>query len=278
MQFLYGPVASWRLGRSLGVDILSTMEKTCSFDCVYCQLGRVGNRTVDRNVYVKTDEIERKLKAIADTIADTTDVITFAGMGEPTQGANLGEVVDIIRRHSTKPLAILTNAALMTDASVREALKKMDLVVAKLDAPDQRTFETVNRPVSNDIQLDAIIKGLKEFRKGYTGMLCLQMMFVAENKESGAEMARISKELQPDEVQLNTPLRPCSVKPLSQEEMARIEAHFNGLDATVISVYEKMKPEVRVIDKVGVIKRRGVESKCQVVIKLNFDYSPAPKF
>jgi wyosine [tRNA(Phe)-imidazoG37] synthetase (radical SAM superfamily) len=130
MQFVYGPVASWRLGRSLGVDILSTREKTCSFDCVYCQLGRTTNRTVDRQVYVKTEEIEREIKAIAGAIADTTDVITFSGMGEPTLGANLGEVADVIRRHSTKPLAILTNAALMTDTSVREALQKLDIVVA----------------------------------------------------------------------------------------------------------------------------------------------------
>jgi wyosine [tRNA(Phe)-imidazoG37] synthetase (radical SAM superfamily) len=92
MQFLYGPVASWRLGRSLGVDILSTKEKTCSFDCVYCQLGKTTNKTVDRQVYVKTDEIERELKAVADSITETTDVVTFAGMGEPTLGANLGEV------------------------------------------------------------------------------------------------------------------------------------------------------------------------------------------
>jgi wyosine [tRNA(Phe)-imidazoG37] synthetase (radical SAM superfamily) len=259
MQFLYGPVASWRLGRSLGVDVLSTREKTCSFDCVYCQLGRTANKTVDRQVYVKTEEIEREIKAIADTIANTTDVITFAGMGEPTLGANLDEVADIIRRHCTKPLAILTNAFLMTDASVREKLKKLDIVVAKLDAPDQRIFEKGNRPVSEEIRLDAIIRGLKKFRKGYKGTLCLQMMFIEENKDAGAEMARIAKEIQPDEVQLNTPLRPCPVKPLSHEEMERIEAQFKGLDATVSSVYGKMKPEVRVIDKVEVIKRRGAE-------------------
>jgi len=78
MRFVYGPVASWRLGRSLGVDILSTNEKTCSFDCVYCQLGRTENKTADRKVYVRTEEIEREIKAIAaDTIAaGTTDVIT----------------------------------------------------------------------------------------------------------------------------------------------------------------------------------------------------------
>jgi len=96
MRFVYGPVASWRLGRSLGVDILSTTEKTCSFDCVYCQLGGTANKTAGRKVYVRMEEIEREIKAIADTIADTTDVITFAGMGEPTLGVNLGEVADVM--------------------------------------------------------------------------------------------------------------------------------------------------------------------------------------
>ena len=258
MRFLYGPVASWRLGRSLGVDILSTAEKTCSFDCVYCQLGRTENKTAERKVYVRTDAIEREIKAIADTIADTTDVITFAGMGEPTLGENLGEVAAAIRKQCPKtPIAILTNAALITDARVREELKKLDIVVAKLDASDQSIFEKVNRPVTEEIKLDAIVEGLTEFRRGYKGRLCLQMMFVDDNKDSGAEMARIAQKIQPDEVQLNTPLRPCAVKPLSQEQMERIQEQFKGFE--VSSVYEKMKPEVRVIDKVEVIKRRGAE-------------------
>jgi len=135
-------------------------------------------------------------------------------------------------------------------------LKKLDIVVAKLDASDQSIFEKVNRPVTEEIKLEAIIKGLIEFRRGYKGKLCLQMMFVDDNKDSGAEMARIAAAIQPDEVQLNTPLRPCAVKPLSQEEMERIQEQFKGF--RVSSVYEKMKPEVRVIDKVEVIKRRGV--------------------
>ncbi len=258
MRFVYGPVASWRLGRSLGVDILSTTEKTCSFDCVYCQLGGTANKTAEWKVYVRMEEIEREIKAIADTIADTTDVITFAGMGEPTLGVNLGEVAEVIRRECPKtPIAILTNSALVTDKRVQEELKKLDIVVAKLDASDQSIFERVNRPVSEEIKLEAIVEGLTEFRRGYKGKLCLQMMFVDDNKDSGAEMARIAEEIQPDEVQLNTPLRPCPIKPLSQEEMERIEKHFKGFK--VSSVYEKMKPEVRVIDKVEVIKRRGAE-------------------
>jgi wyosine [tRNA(Phe)-imidazoG37] synthetase (radical SAM superfamily) len=258
MKYVYGPVASWRLGRSLGVDILSTAGKTCSFDCIYCQLGRTVNRTTERRVYVPTEAIARELAAIAHRIDDIADVVTFAGMGEPTLGANLSEVVEVIRSHSRKPIAILTNAALIPDELVREDLKELDIVVAKLDAPQQRLFETVNRPVSSAIQLDAILEGLKTFRRAYHGMLCLQLMFVAANKASAPAMARIAADLRPDEVQLNTPLRPCGVEPLSPEEMHQIEAHFKGMEAVVSSVYEKLKREVAVIDAKDVLRRRGV--------------------
>ncbi|MGC9443987.1 MAG: radical SAM protein [Candidatus Methanospirareceae archaeon] len=259
MRYLYGPVASWRLGRSLGVDILSTAEKTCSFDCVYCELGRTVNKTTERKVFVSTEAIEREIQALAPFIEEITDVVTFAGMGEPTLGANLGETVDAICRHTRKPIAILTNAALMTDPEVRDDLKKLDIVVAKLDAPNHTVFEAVNRPVSAEIKLDEIIAGLKEFRREYRGRLCLQLMFVAANRDSGAELARIAMELQPNEVQLNTPLRLCSVKPLPADEMVQIEEQFAQLkpEIEVVSVYEKMKPDVRLIDKGTVIRRRG---------------------
>ena len=261
MRYLYGPVASWRFGRSLGVDILSTDEKTCSFDCLYCQLGKTVNKTTERKVFVPTDVIEYEIQALAPFIEETSDVITFAGMGEPTLGANIGEVVDAIRRHTRKPIAILTNAALMTDKTVREDLKQLDIVVAKLDAPDQAIFEKVNRPVSAEIKLDEIIAGLKQFRREYQGRLCLQLMFVAANRDSGAALARIAAELQPDEVQLNTPLRPCGVEPLSTDEMTQIEEQFVRLkpEIEIVSVYVKMKPEVRAIDKGAVIRRRGAE-------------------
>lgn len=258
MKYVYGPVASWRLGRSLGVDILSTAGKTCSFDCIYCQLGRTVNRTTERRVYVPTEAVARELAALAPRIDVIADVVTFAGMGEPTLGANLGEVVEVIRSHTSKPVAILTNAALITDEQVREDLQALDIVVAKLDAPQQRLFELVNRPVSDAIQLDAILEGLKIFRRAYHGKLCLQLMFVAANKESAPAMARLAADLAPDEVQLNTPLRPCGVAPLSAEEMHQLEAHFKGLEAVVRSVYDQRKRAAAVMDAKDVLRRRGV--------------------
>jgi wyosine [tRNA(Phe)-imidazoG37] synthetase (radical SAM superfamily) len=258
MKYVYGPVASWRLGRSLGVDILSTAGKTCSFDCIYCQLGRTVNRTTERRVYVPTEAIARELAALAHRIDDIADVVTFAGMGEPTLGANLREVVEVIRSHTSKPVAILTNAALITDEHVRADLQGLDIVVAKLDAPQQRLFELVNRPVSDALQLDAILKGLKTFRRAYHGKLCLQLMFVAANKASAPAMARRAADLAPDEVQLNTPLRPCGVEPLSPEEMHQIAAHFKGMEPQVSLVYEQRKRNAAVLAAKDVLRRRGV--------------------
>jgi wyosine [tRNA(Phe)-imidazoG37] synthetase (radical SAM superfamily) len=240
------------------VDILSTAEKTCSFDCIYCQLGRTVNRTTERRVYVPTEAIASELAALAPRIDDIADVVTFAGMGEPTLGANLREVVEVIRSYSSKPIAILTNAALITDEGVREDLLALDFVVAKLDAPQQRLFELVNRPVSDAIQLEAILEGLKIFRRAYHGKLCLQLMFVAANKASAPAMARRAADLAPDEVQLNTPLRPCGVAPLSAEEMHQLEAHFKGLEAAVNSVYDQRKRTAAVMDAKDVLRRRGV--------------------
>ena len=258
MKYVYGPVASWRLGSSLGVDILSTAGKTCSFDCIYCQLGRTVNRTTERRVYVPTEAIARELAALGPRIDAIADVVTFAGMGEPTLGANLREVVEVIRAYTSMPVAILTNAALITDEGVRADLQALDIVVAKLDAPQQWLFEVVNRPVSSALQLDAILTGLKIFRRAYHGKFCLQLMFVAANKASAPAMARLAADLAPDEVQLNTPLRPCGVAPLSAEEMHQIAAHFKGMEPQVSLVYEQRKRNAAVLAAKDVLRRRGV--------------------
>jgi wyosine [tRNA(Phe)-imidazoG37] synthetase (radical SAM superfamily) len=85
------------------------------------------------------------------------------------------------------------------------------LVVAKLDTHSQKIFELVNQPIK-DIKLDMVIQAIKEFKSNYSGKLALQIMFVEENKKYALEIAQIAKEINPDEVQLNTPLRPCKVK------------------------------------------------------------------
>src|SRR5215218_7520939 len=131
---VYGPVASWRVGRSLGVDVLC-VNSVCSFRCVYCQLGRINVHTAERRVYVPTERVLEDLRA-ADWRG--ADVITLSGSGEPTLAANLGEVIRGIKRLTGKPVLVLTNSAHLWDAHVRRELSRADSVFCKLDGRTRR--------------------------------------------------------------------------------------------------------------------------------------------
>jgi wyosine [tRNA(Phe)-imidazoG37] synthetase (radical SAM superfamily) len=233
MSILYGPVPSWRLGRSLGIDLLSTATNTCSFDCAYCQLGPTISPQTERTEFVSLTELAKELESVRHVPADYA---TFSGMGEPTLAANLGEAIETVRATLGLPVAVLTNSSLMPMEDLRRELGLADLVVAKVDAPTEEVFQAVNRPFSA-YTLAQILEGLWRFRAQYRGKLALQMMFIEENRHCAREMAQIAKELSPDEVQLNTPLRPCAVKPLPPEELAAIRGEFSRLKM-VTTVYD----------------------------------------
>jgi len=252
MKLTYGPVPSWRLERSFGVDAISTLENTCSFDCVYCQLGKTRHKTDKRKKFVDEKNIEKELKQIKN-LEKIADIITLSGTGEPTLAKNLGKVIDIIRKNTNLPIAILTNSSLIHRKDVQKDLKKVDIVVAKLDAPNEVLFEKINGPYKG-ITFQKVINGIKSFRKKYNGKLALQMMFIKENKGYAPKMADLARKLKVNEVQINTPLRPCTVKPLNKREINKIMKEFKGLN--VVSVYDKKKPIVNIINLKETLKRR----------------------
>ena len=237
-SIIYGPVPSWRLGRSLGIDLLSTKGKTCSFDCIYCQLGKTVHPLTERKEFVNLDKLAAELKKVRGIPADYA---TFSGVGEPTLASNLGEAIKLVKATLELPVAVLTNSSLMAREDVCHDLSLADVVVAKVDAPDERLFHEINRPITR-YTFAEILRTLKLFSEEYQGKLALQMMFVEENKGCALEMARIAKQLLSDEVQINTPLRPCAVQPLSPEEIATIRQAFSGLKS-VVTVYEAPRPE-----------------------------------
>ena len=142
-KYLYGPVPSRRLGLSLGVDIVPL--KICTLDCIYCQLGRSSDKTVERSEYLP---IEPVLEELTEKISDglTADFITIAGSGEPTLNSQLGKLLDAIRKITYIPLAIITNGTLFYREDVRRDCAKADVVLPSLDAGDEETFRKINRP------------------------------------------------------------------------------------------------------------------------------------
>jgi wyosine [tRNA(Phe)-imidazoG37] synthetase (radical SAM superfamily) len=238
-SIIYGPVPSWRLGRSLGIDLLSNREKACSFDCIYCQLGRTVHLEVERKEFISLDRLARELKAVVDINADYA---TFSGLGEPSLASNLGEAIGLVKSALGLPVAVLTNSSLMFREDVRHELSLADVVVAKVDAPNEELFRRINRPVAKQT-LGEILKALKIFRGHYQGKLALQMMFVEANKDYAADIAEIAEQISPDEVQINTPLRPCSVNPLGPQQIVAIKAAFSGL-RKIVTVYEAQRSDI----------------------------------
>jgi len=250
-RYIYGPVPSWRLGSSLGIDPLSRDGKVCSLDCIYCQIGETAFLTDERKTFVPVAKIIDELGALP---ALKIDYITFSGTGEPTLAENLGQMIKAIKQIRREKIAVLTNSSLMYREDVQRDLFLADFVVAKLDASSQTIFELVNRPIKT-IKIDTIIQAIKDFKSYYPGKLALQIMFIEENKIYAKEIARIAKEIEPDEVQINTPLRPCKVRPLPESELNAIEGHFEGLKT--VSVYKAEKREIEPISSKDTLKRRG---------------------
>jgi wyosine [tRNA(Phe)-imidazoG37] synthetase (radical SAM superfamily) len=231
-RYIYGPVSSWRLGSSLGIDPISCEEKVCTFDCVYCQVDAKSASTNKREVFVSTQKIIEEIKNLPPL---KIDYITFSGRGEPTLAKNLGEIIKEIKKIREEKIAVITNSSLMDRSDVKDDLYLADFVMVKLDAHSENLFQKINRPMKT-MKFKGIIKGIKDFRAGYRGKLALQIMFIEENKTYAKDLAQIAREIDAFQVQLNTPLRPCGVKPLGKEELDIIKKYFE--DMKVLSPYE----------------------------------------
>ncbi|MDP8257854.1 MAG: radical SAM protein [Candidatus Aadella gelida] len=250
-KYIYGPVPSWRLGSSLGVDPISQKEKVCSFDCVYCQIGRTVVPTRRRKVFVPAEEVVKEIKTLPPI---DIDFITFSGRGEPTLAKNLGEMINEVKKVREESIAVITNSSLFCDTGVRNDLSQADFVIAKLDAPSEACFKKINNPVRG-VNLLEEIEGMRTFLKIYEGKFALQIMFLKQNEHLAEEMAKVAGKIGANEMQLNTPLRPCRVKPLSRKRMEKIEKYFYGLN--VISVYTSEKKKVDPVSEKDTLIRRG---------------------
>lgn len=203
---VYGPVKSWRFGLSLGIDPIFETS-TCSFNCVYCQLGQIQDITSKHKIYVSTEKILNDFKNVIEA-GTKIDVVTYSGSGEPTLAANLKEVIAGIRAIAPElPQYILTNATELHVPEVRDAVQGLDKIIVKIDAADEELFKRVNRPAAG-ITLASVLSGIMELKKSYQGEIEVQSMFMPMNDKEFEDYARILKQIGPVAVQLNTPKRP----------------------------------------------------------------------
>lgn len=229
MKYLYGPVKSRRLGFSLGISV--TPYKTCSFDCVYCQLGKTSNLTLERKEYIKISEIIDEFRTWLEEkkgLATGLEYITLSGSGEPTLSSGLGELIAGIKKLIPLKIAVLTNASLLADSQVRAQLSGADLIVPSLDAVTENLFTRIDRPHPG-VRVEEVINGLVALRKEFRGKIWLEVMLVKgvnDDIRHIRKLKEVVERINPDKVQLNSPVRTTSeagVLPVAKSKLKKIK-------------------------------------------------------
>ena len=231
----FGPVPSRRLGRSLGVN--NVPKKVCSYDCLYCQVGKTTLLTKERRRFFGKDRIFGEVSNVAKSTE--FDYITFVPSGEPTLDIDLGEEIRALKELGK--IAVITNASLLFDESVREELSEADWVSIKVDAVSDEIWKTLNRP-ADGLNLKEILKGIEEFSSSFQGTLVSETMLVDGMNTSREELEAIAdflSDLGLERTYISVPIRPPAydVKPPGDEKIDEAYVVFSskGLKVEILS-------------------------------------------
>ena len=206
-KYIFGPVPSRRLGRSLGVSPIP--KKTCNYSCVYCQLGRTNKMTNARQEFFPLEDILAEFDRCLGDLAHC-DVVSIVGEGEPTLYARLGDLIRGIHQRTDKPVAVITNAALLYDPAVRQELCEADIVLPSLDSYDTESWHRIDRPYGL-LRYEEVFDGLVTFTHQFKGQLYLEIMLMDHVNDSPEDLQKFKSllgKLRYDRVYINTPVRP----------------------------------------------------------------------
>ncbi len=252
-KYIFGPVPSRRLGRSLGINIIPS--KICSMDCIYCEVGKTNALTMKRAAYYKSSDILQELRSNLPSLEKNIDVITITGAGEPTLNSELQEILKGIKSLTDKKVAILTNATLFDDEEVYNTLLQFDIVVPSLDAVSIDEYDAINKP-HKSVNVDKIIKSLEKFSQEYKGILYLEILIckgVNDSNNNIDKLIEVSKNIKATKMQIGTVFRPpaySSAISLSDDELLEIVNKFrkSGLNAEVSGAFKNVYNNVEIGD------------------------------
>ncbi len=235
MSYVFGPVPSRRLGLSLGIDLIP--PKTCTFDCLYCQVGRTTSKTLEPKSFVPIREVVAEIKT--KILNNVPDAITLAGSGEPTLNSEIDQVIASIKEITETKVALLTNGSLLWKEEVRQRVINADIIMPTLSSAFDHTFRKIHRP---DPELDfaTIINGLKMLRQDYKGQIFLELVFLAginDTKREVEALKNLVEQISPERIHLNTIVRPPANTRAISLDRKRLEdiEEFFGSKAEIIA-------------------------------------------
>ena len=217
----FGPVPSRRLGRSLGINNIVT-PKICSYNCVYCQVGKTTKKSAERQVFFRPEvifrNVEKHLKKLKPE--NHPDFLTFVSNGEPTLDINLSTSIELLKKLNI-PIAIITNASMIFHKSVRDDLQLVDWVSLKMDAGDNDTWQRINRPFPG-LEFKEIIENIQIFASEYKGTLCTETMLVDGLNDKLKNLTTLSemiKQINPWKAYIAIPTRPPAEKSVNPPDV-----------------------------------------------------------
>lgn len=265
-KHLFGPVASRRLGISLGIDLVP--YKYCPLNCVYCEVQSTTHLQTERQRFFPTSEILSELDSFMQS-EPHLDFITFSGAGEPTLNSSISEIISHVKTHYREyKLALLTNGVLLNNDEVLSEILPCDVILPSLDAASQDVYEKVNRPKAGLLVQDQI-KGLTRLRKLYRGQIWLEVFIVPGITDTEAELKLLRsaiKQISPDLVQLNSLDRPGVedwVEAASTERLKEIKRYMSQELTMPIEIIAKIKyqPGINALDEEIVHLIKGTISR-----------------
>ena len=235
MSYVFGPVPSRRLGFSLGIDLIPA--KTCTFDCLYCQVGKTTRKTLKRKPFAPVREVVAEIQE--NLIQSVPDAITLAGSGEPTLHTEIDQIIALIKDITDIRIALLTNGSLFWVEEVREGVLGADIIMPTLSSAFEATFRKIHRP-QPPLELKTIVEGLKLLRKEFNGALFLEVVLLAGINDTEKELEGLKDliaRIAPDKIQLNTVVRPPADRRAMSLDRKRLKEikEFFGSNAEIVA-------------------------------------------
>jgi len=261
-RHIFGPVPSRRLGLSLGIDLVP--PKTCTYDCIYCQVGKTTKKTIECREFFPVHDILEELKNRLSSV--TPDVLTFSGSGEPTLYSKIDELIYGIRRLTNKKITLLTNGSLLWKDDVMERILDVDIIMPTITTQFEDTFNIIHKP-HPELTISKVTEGLIRLRQEFRGKIYLELFVLAginDNEKELLALKEIVGKIFPDKIQINTVVRPPSDKRALAVDIQRLKEikDLFGDRAEIIADRSTHISDTVQEDKIehilGMIKRRPV--------------------
>ncbi len=282
-QYIFGPVMSGRLGRSLGLDLLG--DRVCSMDCIYCEVGATRVCTLERAPYVPAEDILHELEHWIDEGNELPDAVTLGGLGEPCLNSEMAYVIEGARDLLPDvPVAVLTNSTLMLDERARTELALADIVLPSLDSLVLEEFLALNRPCEG-IGPNEVAQGLIEFSRIFNGKIFLEILLAKGVNDTDENLGRLEafcKRLQPDRIDVVTLTRPGTVKSTGPVDKDELERWRKALHAATPAkrqerAAQQQVEEPRMVEMIRASLQRRPQTVQQLVDALGLNPTQAQK-